>query len=133
MSEYRKVESFMLYDANILFGEFEGALDTHDAWIVLGYDLASLAQAIGAETFPVGEGKGRRSLKDTEFPIRRQVHYFGEYWGEIAKVQAVYARIDGPQMLSFRAVVVPNDEPERPLTVEYTYHGRFAIIWASAE
>lgn len=131
MNDYRKANSFILYDANMLFGEFESVLDTHATWVVNGYELAKLAQAFGVVTYPVDVGKQRTSLENMEFPIRRQVHYFGAAWSD-AKVLAVFARIDGPQMLSIRARIEWGND-EEPETLEYAYAGRFMIEWAEPD
>lgn len=140
MQTYRRVRSIALYDAGTIIANnfktvrvYEHPFHHEDSLGCIrieGDHIEALAEAFGIKTLPIKWGDKRILLRDREFEIGKKADIYGSDSSDVVK--DLFARIDGPQMLSIRIIEKWEGESAE-VTREISYCGRFSIEWDEVE
>ena len=143
-SGYRKAFSVELYDAGVIIRSSDhdashdasGFVDGYDlnGFVVSGSSLLNLASLFGIETYAVYTEGARPRLKDSfelGLTIARQTENYLD--GPGCHIDAILARVDGPQMLSLKiqAAWTEQDGSKKEFLRQHTYCGAFGVEWVS--
>jgi len=137
MHSYRRARSIVLYDASVIINNCINGVscvhpfhtDSFNDIEISGFEIVDLAQALGVQTHPIKTGSQLIPLGDRNFKFERVIYNYGNQLSG-GKIVDLFARVDGPHMLSIRIIEAWVEKRE---TIEIFYSGCFSIEWEEKE